>query len=298
MNNFPESKTQDLRPKILITGAKGQLGKKIIDLLGEKYRLILTDADDMDITNAELVNKRFAEEKPDYVIHGAAYTKVDAAEENEELCKKINSLGSKNIAEAAKNTGATVVYISTDYVFDGEKNTPYTEEDDANPLSVYGETKLQGEEFIEDICDKYYIMRIAWLFGELPEGHPGTNFVESMLRLASERDSLNIVNDQIGSPTYTGDLVKTIDEVITKRIPYGRYHFSGNEAASWYDFAKEIFERTDTKIMVNPITSDQYPQKAKRPGYSYMSKEKIEKALGFKVRSWKEMLDEYLVNRA
>jgi len=283
--------------KILVTGAKGQLGKKIIDILGSKYKLVLTDSDNMDITDITAVKRVFTEEKPDLVIHGAAYTKVDAAEESEELCRKINATGTKNVANICKGFGATLFYISTDYVLDGQKTTPYTEEDPANPLSVYGKTKYEGEQFVKEICNKYYILRVAWLFGELPEGHPGTNFVETMLRLAQERDSLNIVNDQIGSPTYTEDLVRVIEMIIEKKITYGLYHFSGEGAASWFDFASEIFKQSQVKIQVSPITSDQYPQKAERPSYSYMSKKKIEEALGLKVRPWQEMLRDYLGNR-
>lgn len=308
--------------KILVTGAKGQLGKKIIELLSKEHQLILTDSDDMDITNPEVVNQTFEKERPDFVIHGAAYTQVDKAEENIELCRKINAEGTKNIAIAAKKFDSTLIYISTDFVFDGEKNTPYTEDDTAHSLSVYGLTKFEGEEFIREICDKYYICRIAWLFGELPEGHPGTNFVEAMLRLASERDALSVVADQIGSPTYTGDLVEIIKKIIStqdsghrtqdivsvannlepktqdlKPIPFGTYHFSGTGACSWYDFAKEIFDQTKTKIDLKAITSAEYPQKAKRPSYSYMDKTKIETALSIKVRPWQEMLTEYLSKR-
>jgi len=323
MNN-PQSanldpKPQALSPKlrVLVTGAKGQLGKKIIEILGEKHELILTDSDDMDITDIEAIRTVVSKEKPDYIIHGAAYTQVDKAEDNVEICRKVNAFGTENIAKVAKEADIKLIYISTDFVFDGEKTSPYTEEDEANPLSIYGLTKYEGEEFIRQICDKYYIFRIAWLFGELPEGHPGTNFVEAMLRLASDRDSLNVVADQVGSPTYTGDLVEMLAKVIGSKdsglrtqnsdlnpktqdlnpVPYGTYHFSGTGPCSWYDFAKEIFAQTNTKIDLKPITSDEYPQKAKRPTYSYMDKSKIEKTLGITVRSWQEMLREYLSKR-
>lgn len=283
--------------KILVTGAKGQLGKKIIDLLGPNHELILTDSDNMDITIPSQIQGVVKATSPDFIIHGAAYTQVDKAEENMEICRRVNAAGTENIAKVAQEHGIPLFYISTDYVFDGEKNEPYTEEDEPHPLSVYGLTKYEGEEFVRNICDKYYIIRTAWVFGELPEGHPGTNFVETMLRLASEKDSLSIVNDQIGSPTYTGDLVEVIKQFIEKRLASGTYHFSGTGAASWYDFAKEIFARNDIKIEFKPITSDQYPQKAERPKYSYMSKDKIEKTLGMKVRPWQEMLTEYLTKR-
>lgn len=286
------------KKKILVTGAKGQLGKKIIDLLSKKYELVLTDTDEMDITDKLKVHKVIKLSSPDFIIHGAAYTKVDLAEDESELCFKINVQGTKNLAAAAKSFNVPILYISTDYVFDGEKGQPYTEDDAADPLSVYGKSKFDGEEYIRKTCDKYYILRVAWLFGELPDGHPGTNFVETMLRLGKERDSLTVVNDQIGSPTYTKDLVEVFDKiVIDKTIPYGTYHFSGNNPCSWYDFAKEIFRLASVEIDLKPITSDQYPRKAKRPSYSYLSKEKVEKTMHLKVRGWQDMIKEYLENK-
>lgn len=283
--------------KILVTGAKGQLGKKIIDILGRDYQLILTDADNMDITEIEAIRSVVEKEKPDYIIHAAAYTQVDKAEENVELCRKINSFGTKNIATIAQEYNIKLIYISTDFVFDGSKNFPYSETDIANPLSVYGLTKFEGEEFIRDICSKYYIIRVAWLFGEMPDGHTGTNFVEVMFKLAKEKPYLSVVNDQIGSPTYTGDLVETISKIINQSPQFGTYHFSGTGACSWYDFAKEIFRQTNTAVDLKPIASSEYPQKAQRPMYSYLDKTKIENALGIKVRPWQEMLAEYLKKR-
>lgn len=288
-----------MKEKILVTGAKGQLGKKIIEMLGNGYDLVLTDSEEMDITDKPKVEKFIKSIKPDFIIHGAAYTRVDDAEEKVDLCRKINADGTKNVALAAKDNNTTLLYISTDFVFDGKKKSPYTEEDMPNPESVYAQTKLEGENFIREICPKYYILRTSWLFGELPEGRPGTNFVEAMLKLAKERDSLDVVSDQIGSPTYTGDLVKMIKTIIEKEnIPYGTYHISGTGEASWYDFAKEIFKQTNIEIDLKPINSDQYSQKAKRPSYSYLDKSKIEKALGIKIRPWQEMLSDYLCNHS
>lgn len=289
------------KKKVLVTGARGQLGNKISELLSMKYELILTDVDSLDITDKHSTEKFITEKKPEIVIHGAAYTKVDLAEDEEMLCFKINAEGTKNIAQAANKVGATLFYISTDYVFDGQKKAPYLETDRVNPLSVYGKTKLEGEKYIEKFCKKYYIIRVSWLFGELPENHPGTNFVETMLKLAKDRDELNIINDQIGSPTYTGDLVKTIAKIVDaggQPLPYGLYHFSGKNPCSWYDFSAEIFKQANTAIKLNPIPSSQYPQKAKRPAYSYLDKEKIEKAVQSPVRDWKEMLHDYLNSRA
>lgn len=280
--------------KILVTGAKGQLGKKIIELMSNNYDLILTDSDTMDITDMEQVTSVFAKEKPDYVIHAAAYTQVDKAEDNAEICHKVNTEGTKNVALACKEMGALLIYISTDYVFDGEKNAPYVETDSPKPLSVYGETKYQGEEEIRKACDQYYILRSSWIFGELPKNHPGTNFVETITKLSKEEKDLNIINDQIGSPTYTKDLVEIIEALIGQRPAFGIYHVSGNGECSWYDFAKEIIRQTGSSKKIAPIKSLQYHQSAARPHYSYLSKEKIEKALSFKVRNWQSMLQEYL----
>lgn len=291
--NRQETENNQL-PTVLVTGAKGQLGNKIIELLSDKMDIILTDTEEMDITNKLQVHNAIKLSKPDYIIHCAAYTRVDDAEENKELCFKINAGGTGNIAEAAKKYGSTLFYISTDYVFDGNKNSPYDERDLPSPLSVYGQSKQEGEKIIEEACEKYYILRVAWLFGELPKNHPGSNFVETMIRLSKERSELNIVSDQIGSPTYTGDLVDTMSKMIAKNAPFGTYHFSGSNPCSWYDFAKEIFKLKKVKVKVNPITSAEYPQKAQRPQYSYLSKRKIEETLGIKVRPWQEMLEEYL----
>lgn len=285
--------------KLLITGAKGQLGRQMIEQFENKYDLILTDSDNMDITDKSKVHKVIISERPDAIIHTAAYTAVEKAEDFQEVCYQINAVGTQNVALAAEEINANLFYISTDYVFDGNKDNPYTEEDKAKPLSVYGFTKYKGEQFIEDICNKYYILRTAWVFGELPKGHPGTNFVETMIKLGEEKSEINVVNDQIGSPTYTKDLVTVIDKIMGpgKEIPFGVYHFSGESACSWYEFAKEIFRQAKIKVHVNPINSNEYPQKAKRPKYSYLSKNKINLKLDITTRTWNEMLEEYLGNR-
>jgi dTDP-4-dehydrorhamnose reductase len=283
--------------KILITGAKGQLGKKLIDILDFEHELILTDVDNMDIIDIDAVREVVEGCEPDLIIHAAAYTQVDRAEENIEICRKINFLGTKNVAAVAWEHDIELIYISTDFVFDGAKKSPYTEDDEAKPLSVYGSTKLEGERVIQEICEKYYILRVSWLFGELPEGGAGTNFVETMLRLAKERGVLSVVNDQIGSPTYTEDLVDAISRIIDMGPDYGIYHFSGAGECSWYDFAKEIFAQTNTVVELLPVASDHYPQKAKRPAYSYLNKMKIESSLGIEIRPWQRMLESYLAKR-
>ena len=284
--------------KILITGAKGQLGNKLIEILGTRHELLLTDSDTMDIMDSNATNEKILGEKPDFIIHAAAYTKVDQAETDRDLAYKINATGTKNVAEAAKKNGVTLIYISTDYVFDGEASTPYKEDDPTDPVNYYGETKLAGEKFIQEICDKFYILRTSWLYGELPEGHPGSNFVETMLRLAKDRDELNVVDDQTGSPTYTGDLVAVIEKLLKtdSSMPYGTYHVSGEGETTWFKFAKKIFEAEKVKIKINPITTDKYPTPAKRPKYSCLSKEKLRNN-GIKVRPWEEGLSEYLSKR-
>jgi dTDP-4-dehydrorhamnose reductase len=283
--------------KILITGASGQLGKKLIEVLSPKYELILTNSATMDIVKLDMVKAVVSENKPDYIINAAAYTKVDKAEEEIALCREINSFGTKNIATVAREFGIKLICISTDFVFSGDKKTPYQETDAANPLSVYGLTKFEGENFVREICPEHYIIRTSWLFGELPAGHEGGNFVETMLKLAGLKEEIKVVNDQIGSPTYTGDLALAIDRIIIKNPEYGIYHFSGSGECSWYDFACEIFAQTNTTTKLIPIKSDEYPRAARRPAYSYLDKTKIENALGIKVSPWQEMLAEYLSKR-
>jgi len=282
--------------KILITGARGQLGKKLTEILSVDFDLVLTDTAEMDITNKEAVTRVFNKEKPDFIIHAAAYTRVDDAESQRELAYKVNALGSKNLAEATANLKIPIIYISTDYVFPGTGNQPLTEDDPTEPVNYYGQTKLDGENFIRKINPKHYIIRTAWLYGELPEGHPGSNFVETMLKLAKEKSEITVVDDQIGSPTYTGDLVRAIGEIIKKNIPYGVYHLSGEGATSWYNFANEIFNQSGIRVKITPTTSDNFLRPAKRPGYSYLSKKKL-KTAGIDVRPWADGLQEYLKNR-
>jgi dTDP-4-dehydrorhamnose reductase len=282
--------------KILITGARGQLGKKLAEILTADFELVLTDSGEMDITDRQAVESIITKEKPDFVIHAAAYTKVDDAETERQLAYRINADGSKNLAEVTGSLNIPIIYISTDYVFPGTKNQPLSEDDPTEPVNYYGQTKLDGENFIKQLNRKHYIIRTAWLYGELPKDHPGSNFVETMLKLAKEKPELKVVDDQFGAPTYTGDLVLAIREIIKKNIPYGIYHFSGEGITSWYDFAREIFKQSGINIKITPTTSDNFPRPAKRPTYSYLSKDKLKKA-GVPVRPWQDGLREYLKNR-
>lgn len=270
---------------ILLTGGNGQLGTELRHLLDEKgVKYVSTDAKKMDITDAQATMDYITNLKPTVIYHCAAYTAVDKAEdEGKALDEKINVDGTRNVALAAKEVGATLVYISTDYVFDGKlKDGEYTVDAPINPLNEYGRTKALGEKAVQEIMDDYYIIRTSWVFGKY-----GHNFVFTMQKLAETRDELTIVNDQFGRPTWTRTLAEFMYFVIDQKAPFGIYHLSNDNACSWYEFAKEILKDTDVKV--SPVTSEQFPQKATRPQYSVMDLSKT-KALGFKIPTWQEAL--------
>lgn len=270
---------------ILLTGGNGQLGTELRHLLDEKgVKYVSTDAKEMDITDAQATMDYITNLKPTVIYHCAAYTAVDKAEdEGKELDEKINVDGTRNVALAAKQVGATLVYISTDYVFDGKlKDGEYAVDAPINPLNEYGRTKALGEKAVQEIMDDYYIIRTSWVFGKY-----GHNFVFTMQKLAETRDELTIVNDQFGRPTWTRTLAEFMYFVIDQKAPFGIYHLSNDNACSWYEFAKEILKDTDVKVL--PVTSEQFPQKATRPQYSVMDLSKA-KALGFKIPTWQEAL--------
>nr|WP_248628606.1 dTDP-4-dehydrorhamnose reductase [Enterococcus cecorum] len=270
---------------ILLTGGNGQLGTELRHLLDEKgIEYVSTDAKEMDITDAQATMDYITNLKPTVIYHCAAYTAVDKAEdEGKELDEKINVDGTRNVALAAKEVGATLVYISTDYVFDGKlKDGEYAVDAPINPLNEYGRTKALGEKAVQEIMDDYYIIRTSWVFGKY-----GHNFVFTMQKLAETRDELTIVNDQFGRPTWTRTLAEFMCFVIEHKAPFGIYHLSNDNACSWYEFAKEILKDTDVKV--SPVTSEQFPQKATRPQYSVMDLSKA-KALGFKIPTWQEAL--------
>ena len=271
--------------KVLVTGANGMLGKDLCPILEDSgYEVIETDIDNLDITNELEVQKAFKDIKPDYVIHCAAYTNVDKAEEELEIAKKINALGAENIAKACKKFDACMVYVSTDYVFDGTKQTQYEANDETNPLNNYGLTKLLGEKAVQENCEKYYITRTSWLYG-----HHGKNFVETMISLA-DKDELKVVDDQIGCPTWTVDLSNAIISIIEEEMPYGIYHTCGAGETSWYGFAKEIFEKESLNVNLKPCKTEEFPRPAKRPAHSTMNNNKL-------LRDWKLALSEYLALR-
>lgn len=270
---------------ILLTGGNGQLGTELRHLLDEKgVKYVSTDAKEMDITDAQATMDYITNLKPTVIYHCAAYTAVDKAEdEGKALDEKINVDGTRNVALAAKEVGATLVYISTDYVFDGKlKDGEYAVDAPINPLNEYGRTKALGEKAVQEIMDDYYIIRTSWVFGKY-----GHNFVFTMQKLAEMRDELTIVNDQFGRPTWTRTLAEFMYFVIDQKAPFGIYHLSNDNACSWYEFAKEILKDMDVKVL--PVTSEQFPQKATRPQYSVMDLSKA-KALGFHIPTWQEAL--------
>ena len=282
--------------KYLVTGYKGQLGYDVVRELKKRNvadsDIYPMDINDMDITNRDEVMTKVNEIKPDVIFHNAAWTNVDGAEDMKEACEKVNYLGAKNMADAAKTVGAKIVYISTDYVFDGTKDGMYEIDDKPNPLSVYGKTKYQGEEAVRDY-EKHFIVRISWVFGI-----NGKNFIRTMLKLSESRDELNVVADQHGSPTYAKDLAEFIYQAVTKKIPFGIYNATNNGYTTWYDFTKAIFEYTGTVCKVNPVTTEKYIEmmkitQAKRPKNSQMSKEKLMKT-GINVPEWEDGLKRYL----
>ena len=274
---------------ILITGGNGQLGTELRHLLDEQgLEYISTDAGEMDITNPQATKDFIAAHKPEVIYHCAAYTAVDKPEdEGKALDEKINVDGTRNVAEAAEAVGATLIYISTDYVFDGtKKDGVYATDDPTNPQNEYGRTKLLGEQLVQQVMSKYYIIRTSWVFGKY-----GHNFVFTMQKLAQSRDQLTVVNDQFGRPTWTRTLAEFMTFVVKEKAPYGIYHLSNDNSCNWYEFAKEILK--DTKVEVLPVDSSQFPQKAKRPQYSVMDLSKA-KELGFTIPTWQDALKQML----
>lgn len=274
--------------KVLVTGVKGQLGYDVVkDLEKRGHQPIGVDRDEMDLMDNEAIRTFIMNLKPEAIIHCAAYTAVDKAEEEVETCYQINAEAVKVISECAKELDVKLIYISTDYVFDGTKEGEYVETDVPNPINVYGASKLKGEQYVQTLLEKYYIVRISWVFGV-----NGNNFIKTMRRLGSERDELNIINDQVGSPTYTADLAPLLVDMM-ETDKYGIYHATNEGTCSWYEFAKEIFKQSGIEVKVNPITTDQYPTAAKRPMNSKMSKQKLKQENFRLLSNWKSALERY-----
>lgn len=288
--------------RVIITGANGQLGLAINHVIQERKDLnitiINTDVGEataycpitLDITNPVAVMNLVQSINPEIIINCAAFTAVDLCESEKERAYRINAIGAKNLAIAAKDFDATLVQVSTDYVFDGENNKPYTEEDTPNPNSVYGSTKLEGEKFVQEICDKHFIIRTAWLYGI------GKNFVRTMIRLMDEKKDIRVVRDQYGCPTSAMELAKAIVSLMDTK-EYGIYHGVCDGGTTWYEFAVEIFKQLGVDVKVTPIETSDYPTPAKRPAYSILSNSKLKK-LGIHMKPWKEALKEYISNES
>lgn len=291
--------------KIVLTGANGQLGRAICQLLkdSEKDVLIATlrnpesvevsfpvPVETLDITNQEEVERVIKSYQPDVIINGAAYTQVDQSEDEEEKARVINEDGVKYLAMAAQNIGAKFVHVSTDYVFDGEGTEPYTEESETNPLGAYGRTKRAGEIAAQKYCDKTFIVRTAWLYGE------GKNFVNTMLRLADNHPTISVVNDQTGTPTSAMELAKMILFLIQTE-KYGIYHGTCEGSATWYEFAVEIMKQFGKDVEVVPITTDQFPTKTKRPKYSVLDNKKLNEETEYRMKNWKDALIDFRKQR-
>lgn len=276
--------------KVLVTGVKGQLGYDVVNELTKRgHEAAGVDVEEMDITDGEACRRVITEAAPDAVIHCAAYTAVDAAEDNVDLCRRVNADGTRNIALVCRDLDIKMVYISTDYVFDGQGTRPWEPDDARDPLNVYGVTKCEGEMAVEELVKKFFIVRIAWVFGV-----NGKNFIRTMLRLGEERGAVSVVDDQIGSPTYTYDLARLLVDMAESEH-YGRYHATNEGFCSWYEFACEIFKQAGmTEVKVTPVDSSQFPAKAKRPMNSRMDKSKLA-ANGFEpLPAWQDALGRYL----
>jgi len=278
--------------RILVTGANGQLGNEMRKLAANytQYIFDFTDIDELDLTNKEDVLEYCQRSMPAFIVNCAAYTAVDKAEDDKEICFKINSIAVENLSLAAVAVNALLIHISTDYVFDGTAVLPYLETDKTNPVSVYGASKLEGELNVQQICKKYVILRTSWLYSEF-----GNNFVKTMLRLGREKESLNVVADQKGSPTYAADLAIAVMQVIEKsdsgHLVSGIFNYSNEGSCTWYEFTKSIHKIAGiTGCTVNPVSSNEYPSKVARPAYSILSKEKIKNTYGIIIPHWEESL--------
>ncbi|NOU96536.1 dTDP-4-dehydrorhamnose reductase [Paenibacillus sp. LMG 31456] len=275
---------------ILITGAGGQLGRDLIRVLGRKHKLTAKTRNELDVTSEHSVREAVLECRPDAIVHAAAYTQVDLAESRMEQAYMVNSFGSRNIALIASEIGAKLVYVSTDYVFDGTKGSPYNELDRTNPISVYGHSKLHGEKFVQLICDKYFIVRTSWLYGKY-----GSNFVTKVLAKAEQNSELSMVADQFGSPTYTYDLARFIGQALESER-YGIYHASNRGVCSRYEFAEEILRIAGhSAIKLNPVTGDSFPLPAARPARSDFDDKAIRYNGFSRLRTWQDALQSFIL---
>ena len=275
--------------KVLVTGSKGQLGYDVLRELAKRgHTGVGVDIEEMDITDFSSVQSVLRETMPEAVVHCAAYTAVDAAEDNRELCRRVNANGTESIAKVCQELDIKMMYISTDYVFNGNGTRPWEPDDVRNPLNAYGQTKYEGEVAVQEYLQKFFIVRISWVFGV-----NGKNFIKTMLNLGKTKDKITVVDDQVGSPTYTYDLSLLLVDMIESEA-YGFYHATNEGLCSWYDFACEIYKQAGLNVEVIPVSSDAYETRAKRPQNSRMSKDKLE-ANGFqRLPAWQDALSRYL----
>ena len=272
---------------VLVTGSNGQLGQSL-QFIAPNYpntNFIFCSSSELDVTNLENCQSIFSKKQPKYCINAAAYTAVDKAESEPEKAHLINVVGAKNLAEVCKKHNTILLHISTDFVFDGNAPKPYTENDFTKPTGVYGQTKLDGEKAIQEIWSKHFIIRTSWVYSQF-----GNNFMKTMLRLASERTSLSVVNDQIGTPTNAVDLAEALVQIVLNNNQYGIYNFSNEGQCSWYDFAKKIFEINHVNIDLKAIPTSDFPTPAERPKYSVLDKSKIKSTFGITIKTWEESL--------
>ncbi len=277
---------------ILVTGSTGQLGSDVVkELLKRGYSTLSPNRSELNLCSEDNIRNYILNSNCEAIVHCAAYTQVDKAEDEKDLCIKINATATKHIVKCAKILDIPMIYISTDYVFDGTKDGKYTENDETNPINIYGESKLAGEKYVQEILDKYYIVRTSWVFNI-----NGKNFIETMLRLSKANNQLSIVNDQIGSPTYTKDLSRLLVDML-ETSKYGLYHATNEGYCSWYEFANTIFKLANINIDIKAINSNEYASRAKRPMNSKLSKDKLIE-YGFKpLPHWEDALKDYLIRR-
>lgn len=290
---------------ILITGALGQLGEELKSIIEtgkseigtfphdlSKNKVYYLDSKELDISNEQAVTFYFEQNTIDVVINCAALTNVDGCEQEVDLAMKVNSIGARNLAIACENQGAKLIHVSTDYVFDGTAKTPYVEWDACNPQGIYGKSKLLGEQYVQSLCSRYFIVRTAWLYG-----YNGKNFVKSIMGFAKEKGQLKVVDDQVGNPTHANDLAHHILKLAYTQS-YGIYHITGNGSCSWYAFTKEILNKANIPCVLSPCTTEQFPRPAKRPEYSALDHAMLRATIGDEMRDWKEAIATYIENLA
>ncbi|MDI4650302.1 dTDP-4-dehydrorhamnose reductase [Cohnella hashimotonis] len=277
-----------VKPIVLVTGASGQLGQELLRYREDQVAVVGKSRTELDVTDLKRCREVLADLKPSTVIHAGAYTAVDKAESESDLAYQVNAVGTRNLALAAREIGAKLCYISTDYVFDGMTDIPYNEYDNTNPQSIYGKSKRAGEILVQSLCSSYFIVRTSWVFGKY-----GSNFVKTMLKLAQQNDTLKVVHDQIGSPTYTKDLAAFIFQLI-RTENYGIYHASNSGQCSWFEFAQAIFEERNIQVHVTPCTTEEFPRQAKRPPFAILDHAAIRQNGFSDLQNWRTALREFL----